>query len=240
MNVLAALRSALRALATNLLRSMLTMLGIIIGVAAVITMIAIGRGAQQRVEEQIKELGTNIMLVLPGALTQGGVRLGAQTGQALTEDDAKAIALEVPEVQAAAPSMRTGMQVVAGNANWATTIQGTTPTTSRCATGRSPSGRNFEPAEDSGAAKVALIGQTVARELFGDADPIDQVIRVKSVPLTVIGVLDAQGPELDGPGPGRHRRRADLDLPQPHPGLGRRPAEARRGRSASRCATARA
>ena len=126
MNLLAALRSALRALATNWLRSMLTMLGIIIGVAAVITMIAIGGGAQQRVEEQIKSLGTNIMLVLPGAMTTGGVRMGAQTGQTLTEEDARAIAAEVPEVQAAAPSLRTGVQVVAANANWSTAALGTT------------------------------------------------------------------------------------------------------------------
>ena len=112
MNLLAALLSALRALGTNWLRSMLTMLGIIIGVAAVITMIAIGGGARQRVEQQIKALGTNIMLVLPGAMTSGGVRLGAQTGQTLTEEDARAIAAEVPEVQAAAASLRSSTQVV--------------------------------------------------------------------------------------------------------------------------------
>src|SRR5204862_2536991 len=126
MNAIAALRSAGRALTANPLRSLLTMLGIIIGVGAVITMIAVGRGAQQRVAEQIRQLGTNVLLVLRGAVTSGGVRLGAQTGQALTEDDSKAIALEVAEVQAAAPSMRGGQQVVAQNANWATQVQGST------------------------------------------------------------------------------------------------------------------
>jgi putative ABC transport system permease protein len=193
MNLTAALRSAMRALSTNALRSLLTMLGIIIGVAAVITMIAIGTGAQQRVEEQIKALGSNIMMILPGTVTQGGVRLGAQTGQALTEDDAKAIALEVPEVQATAPSMRNGMQAVAGNVNWGTSVQGSSADYLVVRDWPLAEGRNFDTAEENGAAKVAILGQTVARELFGDADPIDQVIRVNRVPLTVIGVLDRKG-----------------------------------------------
>jgi putative ABC transport system permease protein len=193
MNMLAALRSALRALTTNLLRSILTMLGIIIGVAAVITMIAIGGGAQQRVEEQIKGLGSNVMLVLPGAHTAGGVRLGAQTGQALTEDDAQAIAKEVPEVQVAAPSLRTGAQVVAGNTNWATTVFGTTNDYFEARDWPVEGGRMFEASELSGSGKVAIIGLTVAQQLFGDADPIDQTIRVRRVPLTVVGLLQRKG-----------------------------------------------
>ena len=193
MNLLAALLSALRALGTNWLRSMLTMLGIIIGVAAVITMIAIGGGAQQRVEEQMKSLGTNIMLVLPGAQTTGGVRLGAQTGQTLTEEDAMAIAAEVPEVQAAAPSLRTGAQVVAANANWSTSVMGTTADYLEVRDWPLATGRNFEPAEQAGSGKVVLLGQTVARELFGDADPIDQMIRVRKLPLQVVGVLSLKG-----------------------------------------------
>jgi len=198
MNFTAAIRSALRALSTNALRSLLTMLGIIIGVAAVITMIAIGTGAQQRVEEQIKALGSNIMLILPGTVTQGGVRLGAQTGQALTEDDAKAIALEVPEVQATAPSMRNGMQAVVGNVNWATSVQGSSADFLVVRDWLIVEGRNFDVAEENGAAKVAILGQTVARELFGDADPIDKVVRVNRIPLTVIGVLDRKGQNATG------------------------------------------
>jgi putative ABC transport system permease protein len=193
MNILAALRSAWRALATNLMRSVLTMLGIIIGVAAVITTIAIGKGAQQRVAEQIKGLGSNIILVLPGAQTSGGVRLGAQTGQALTEEDAQAIAREVAEVQVAAPTQRTGVQVVAGNANWATSAFGMTPDFLEARDWPLASGRNFEPGEVSGSGKVAIIGQTVAFQLFGEADPIDQVIRVKKLPLTIVGVLERKG-----------------------------------------------
>lgn len=193
MNALAALRSALRALAANKLRSVLTMLGIIIGVAAVITMIAVGRGATERVQDQMKGLGSNIMLVLPGGLTAGGVRLGAQTGQALTEEDALAIAREIPEVQVAAPSLRTGAQVVVGNTNWSTSIFGTTNDYLEAREWQLASGRAFEGAELAGSAKVAIIGQTVAQQLFGDADPLDQVIRVKKVPMTVVGLLERKG-----------------------------------------------
>ncbi len=193
MSLATALLSALRALATNWLRSILTMLGIIIGVGAVITMIAIGGGAQARVEEQMKSLGTNIMLVLPGAVTSSGVRLGAQTGQTLTEEDARAIMVDVPEVQAAAPSLRTGAQVVAANANWSTSVFGTSPEYLEVRDWPLEAGRNFEEAEHAGSAKVALLGQTVAQQLFGDADPVDQMIRVRSVPLQVIGVLSRKG-----------------------------------------------
>ena len=198
MNLLATLRIALRALAANTLRSILTMLGIIIGVAAVITMIAVGSGATQRVQEQMKGLGSNIMLVIPGGITAGGVRLGAQTGQGLTEEDALAIAREVPEVQVAAPSSRTGAQVVAGNSNWSTSIAGTTNDYLEAREWPLADGRLFDAAELQGSAKVALIGQTVARELFGDSDPLEQVIRVKKIPVTVIGVLSKKGQNAMG------------------------------------------
>ena len=193
MNFFAALRSAFRALAANTLRSILTMLGIIIGVAAVITMIAVGRGATDRVQEQMKGLGSNIMLVMPGGVTQGGVRLGASTGQGLSEDDAVAIARDVPEVQVAAPSMRTGAQVIAGNTNWSTSIMGGTNDYLEAREWPLQSGRSFEAAEMQGSAKVAMIGQTVATQLFGESDPLDQVIRVKKVPVTIIGILGKKG-----------------------------------------------
>ena len=169
------------------------MLGIIIGVAAVITMIAVGQGATNRVQEQMKGLGSNIMLVLPGGVTAGGVRLGAQTGQSLTEEDALAIAKDVPEVQVAAPSMRTGAQVVAGNSNWSTSVLGTTNDYMEAREWPLSSGRGFEAAEIQGSAKVAIIGQTTAQQLFGEADPMDQVVRVKKIPVTIIGVLDKKG-----------------------------------------------
>ena len=198
MNLLTALRSAWRALAANTLRSILTMLGIIIGVAAVITMIAVGRGATERVQAQMKGLGSNIMLVLPGGVSQAGVRLGAQTRQRLTEEDALAIALEVPEVQVAAPTSRTTGQLVAGNINWGTNIFGVTNEYLEARDWGLASGRMFDAAELSGSAKVAWIGATAARELFGDEDPLEQVVRVRGVPMKVVGVLLPKGQNSNG------------------------------------------
>jgi putative ABC transport system permease protein len=188
-----ALRSALQALAANALRSMLTMLGIIIGVAAVITMVAVGNGATQRVQEQMKGLGSNIMLVLPGGVSQAGVRLGAQTRQRLTEEDAQAIALDIPQVQVAAPTSRTSGQLVYGNTNWGTSIFGVNNDYLEARDWPLASGRLFDAGELAGSAKVAWIGMTVARELFGDGDPVDQIIRVRNIPMTVVGVLAAKG-----------------------------------------------
>ncbi len=193
MNPSAALRSAWRALTANPMRSLLTMLGIIIGVAAVITMIAVGSGAQERVESQIKALGSNIMLVLPGSQNAAGVRLGAQSGQWLSEFDGAAIAAEVPEVQAVAPSSRTSSQVVFGNTNWNTFIFGTTPDYHEVRDWPVISGREFEAADMQGSGKVALLGLSVVQQLFGDTDPLGQTIRVRQVPLTVIGVLGRKG-----------------------------------------------
>ena len=198
MDLLATLRIALRALKVNKLRSMLTMLGIIIGVGAVITMIAVGGGAQARVEEQIKSLGSNLMIVIPGSTTSGGVRLGGSSAQTLTEDDAWAITREVHEVQTSAPSNRGGGQLIAGNNNWSTVIQGVTPEFLEVREWPIVSGRGFEPQEVSGAGKVALVGQTIVRELFGGADPVDQQMRIRKVPFTVIGVLDRKGQSMMG------------------------------------------
>ncbi|CAM8666516.1 SalY ABC-type antimicrobial peptide transport system, permease component [Comamonadaceae bacterium] len=193
MNFFAALRSAWRSLAANTLRSILTMLGIIIGVAAVITMIAVGRGATDRVQEQMKGLGSNIMLVLPGGVSQAGVRLGAQTRQRLTEEDATAIGLEIPEVQVAAPTSRTSGQLVFGNTNWSSTIFGVNNDYLEARDWPLATGRMFDAGELAGSAKVAWIGSTVARELFGDQDPVEQVVRVRNIPMTVIGVLAPKG-----------------------------------------------
>ena len=193
MNFWAALRAAIRALTANALRSMLTMLGIIIGVAAVITMVAVGRGATERVQEQMKGLGSNIILVVPGSLSSAGVRLGAQTRSRFTEDDAQAIAREVPEVLVAAPTSRTTAQVVAANANWNTTIFGTTNEYLEARDWPLAAGRLFEVAEQQGSAKVAWLGQTVARELFADEDPLGQTVRVRGVPMMVVGVLSPKG-----------------------------------------------
>jgi putative ABC transport system permease protein len=198
MNLWATLRIALNALRVNKLRSILTMLGIIIGVGAVITMIAVGAGAQARVEEQIKSLGSNLMIILPGSTTSSGVRLGAGANQNLTEDDAAAMVREIPEIQVAAPSNRRSDQVIAGNTNWSTNIYGVNPDYFEAREWPLLSGRMFEQAELSGSAKVALIGQTVATQLFGDSDPIDQSIRIRKVPFTIIGVLGRKGQSMLG------------------------------------------
>ena len=198
MSLLATLRVALNALRVNLLRSILTMLGVIIGVAAVITMLAVGAGAEARIQAQIKSLGSNLMIITAGARTASGVRMATGTTTSLTEDDAAAIARDIPEVDAAAPSNRGGAQVVVGNVNWATQIYGITPDYFVVRNWSLEAGRMFEPAELSGSGKVALVGQTVARELFGDADPMDQTIRIKNVPFTVIGILNRKGQSMMG------------------------------------------
>jgi putative ABC transport system permease protein len=191
------LRIALRALAVNKLRSALTMLGIVIGVGAVIVMIAVGAGAQARVEEQIRALGSNLLLVMPGSTTAGGVRMGFGSGSTLTEDDVLAINREIPEALAA-PALRGSAQAIWGNANWSTQVFGVTPEYLDVRQWPLVAGRSFEPGEMAGAAKVCLIGATVAKQLFGAADPLDQSIRIKRVPFTVIGVLDVKGQSLMG------------------------------------------
>ncbi len=189
---------ALQALKVNKLRSGLTMLGIIIGVAAVIVMIAVGSGAQVRVKEQIAGLGSNLMILWAGSVTTAGVRGGTGTAQTLVEDDAWAVMREIAEVQVAAPTQRGSGQIVWGNANWLASIVGTTPEYFEARDWGLISGRLFEAGEMSGAGKVAIIGQTVARELFGDIDPVDQIIRVRGVPFTVIGLLERKGQSMMG------------------------------------------
>ncbi|HET7160849.1 MAG TPA: ABC transporter permease, partial [Burkholderiales bacterium] len=179
MTWLAGIRIALRALRVNKLRSLLTMLGIIIGVGAVITMIAIGSGAQAQVEEQIKALGTNLIVVFPGSFTSGGVRMGAGSRPTLTDDDAYALQRELADVHAAAPALRGTGQVVFGGSNWSTTLHGVTPEHFEVRNWAIQSGRAFEAAEINGAAKVVLLGETVARNLFGESDPVGQVVRVR-------------------------------------------------------------
>jgi putative ABC transport system permease protein len=198
MNLVASIRIALRALRVNKLRSSLTMLGIIIGVAAVITMISVGAGAQARVEEQIKSLGSNLIILLPGSVTSGGVRMGAGSRASLTEDDAFAIQRELPDIQAAAPALRGTGQVVAGNNNWSTVFYGVTPEYFEARNWVIASGKGFEPTDMTGSGKVVLLGETVARSLFGDSDPIGQSIRVRKVPMRVIGVLERKGQSLMG------------------------------------------
>jgi putative ABC transport system permease protein len=192
MNVLQSMRVALRALQVNKLRSVLTMLGIIIGVGAVIAMVGVGAGAQARVAEQIQSLGSNLIIVMSGSVTSSGQRLGHGSQLTITEDDAVAIARE-PAVQVAAPSMRGTAQVVYGNLNWSTLVHGVTASYAEARDWPVIAGRPIDPEDVDGATKVALLGQTTAHNLFAGADPLGQVIRIKKVPFTVVGVLDRKG-----------------------------------------------
>ncbi|HBH01052.1 MAG: multidrug ABC transporter substrate-binding protein [Candidatus Rokubacteria bacterium RBG_16_73_20] len=193
MTGLQSVRIALRSLRVNKLRTALTMLGIIIGVGAVIAMVAVGAGAQARVAEQIQSLGSNLIIVLSGSTTSGGIRLGHGTQLTITEDDAAAIAREVAAVQVAAPSMRGTAQVVYGNLNWSTVIQGVTVDYAEARDWPVVTGRGVSPEDVDGAVKVAVLGQTTAQNLFGDAPPEGQIIRIKKVPFTVVGMLARKG-----------------------------------------------
>ena len=198
MKFLAAVRIALRALRVNRLRSGLTMLGIIIGVAAVIAMVAVGSGATARIQEQIEAIGSNLIMVVPGSITSNGIRLGSGAVVTLSEEDAKTIAAECPSVAVVAPTVRGAAQVMFGNSNWATSIQGTTPDYLAIRDQPVAEGNPFTMDDVNSAAKVVLLGETVARNLFGDADPVGQSIRIKNVPFTVDGVLAPKGQSPTG------------------------------------------
>ena len=196
--IIPAAKIAFNALRTNKMRSALTMLGIIIGVGAVIATVAVGSGATQRIQEQIQSIGSNVIIVLPGSITSSGIRLGSGNAVTLTEDDARAIARECPDVQAVAPTSRGGAQIVYGNNNWATSIQGTTPDYLEIRDIGIQSGAAFTQQDVDSAAKVALLGQTVVNNLFNGQDPIGQVIRIKGVPFTVAGTLVPKGQSPTG------------------------------------------
>jgi putative ABC transport system permease protein len=193
-----AVEIALTALRANRLRSALTMLGIVIGVAAVIAMVAVGSGATERIQQQIEAIGSNLILVTPGSITSNGVRLGSGATVTLSEDDARAIASECPAVAAVAPTVRGGAQVTYGNNNWATSIVGTTPDYLTIRDQTVVRGNPFSADDGSSGTKVALLGGTVSQNLFGSADPTGQTIRIKNVPFTVDGVLSAKGQSPTG------------------------------------------
>ncbi len=193
------IRIALRSLRANKMRSMLTMLGIIIGVASVVTMVAIGSGAQTQVAEQIRSLGANVLMVQPGAGQQGAARQESGSGQTLTEADAAALTRELKAVGAVAPSVRQVAQIVAGSRNWRTTVNGTTASYFVIREWGLSSGRYFADEEQASGAKVAILGQTVATELFGTSEAaVGQAVRILNAPFEVIGVLTEKGPSGGG------------------------------------------
>jgi putative ABC transport system permease protein len=192
------LRIALRALGRNKLRAFLTMLGIIIGVGAVIAMVAIGEGAKATIRAQIASLGTNVLIVLPGTATQGGVRTGSGGVNTLVDGDAKAMMQELSSVAFASPTLRRPDQIVAGNLNWSTLTQGVAPEFQQIRDWQVADGRFIHEGDIESAAKVAVIGQTVVSQLFGNDDVLDSVIRIRNIPFRVVGVLAPKGQTSQG------------------------------------------
>ncbi|MGZ4816151.1 MAG: ABC transporter permease [Terriglobales bacterium] len=193
MNFLSILRIALRALARNKMRSALTMLGIIIGVAAVIAMVGVGQGAQKQVQDQIAAMGSNMLFVGSGTVTRGGMHMGWGATKTLVIDDVGAILRECRAVKEAAPGSMTSAQIVYGNDNWYTQVNGTEPQYFDIRTWAFTSGESFEKSDVDTAANVAVIGDTVRRNLFGAVDPVGQTIRIKNLPFRVVGALERKG-----------------------------------------------
>ena len=188
------LRVALRALLRNKMRSFLTMLGIIIGVGAVIAMVAIGEGAKARVEESFASMGSNLLIVMPGSTNAGGARGGFGSMPTLTWDDLRAIRGEISTVRYAAAQLRTNAQLQSEDQNWSTTVTGTSPEYFLIRSWRAASGRSLLDSDIDASAKVVVLGQTVVDKLFGaSADPVGQTIRIKNIPFEVVGVLAKKG-----------------------------------------------
>jgi putative ABC transport system permease protein len=196
--LLSSMRIAFRALTMNKLRSALTMLGIVIGVASVIATVAIGSGATQRIQDQIASIGSNIIIIIPGSMSSSGVRLGTGNAVTLSEADAREIPVQCPDVELTAPYVRGSGQVISGNNNWATQIYGVTPDYLTIRQLSVSDGAEFTQQDVDSATKVAVLGKTPVDNLFGGADPIGQVIRIKNVPFTVVGVLTPKGQSSQG------------------------------------------
>src|SRR6202158_3555706 len=197
-HMIASIRIAFRALQVNRLRSALTMLGIVIGVAAVIATAAIGSGAKQRIQQQIASIGSNTIIILPGSLTSSGLRMGTGNAVTLSESDAHELPVQCPDLALAVPVVRGGGQIVYENSNWATIIFGVTPGFLQVRNLSVAEGSAFSQQDVDSANKVALLGKTVVTNLFGDINPVGQSIRIKNVPFTVVGVLEPKGQSPTG------------------------------------------
>jgi putative ABC transport system permease protein len=199
MSYLAILRVASRALLRNRMRSFLTTLGIIIGVAAVIAMVAIGEGAKAQVEQSFSAMGTSLLIVMSGSTTAGGARGGFGSMPTLTWDDLRAIQTEIPVVRLAAPSLRSVAQVVNEDQNWSTSITGTTPEYFEIRSWSMAQGSAFTQSDVDGGTKVAVLGQTVVDRVFGPhADPVGQVVRIRNIPFQVVAVMAKKGQSPNG------------------------------------------
>ena len=189
---------ALRALRRNKMRSLLTALGIIIGVASVIAMVAVGNGAQARIESQVSALGRNLLTVFAGSRRSGGVNSGLGSASTITLADAEAMAREVTDVVAISPEVSASAQVIANGRNWSTSIVGESPDYLKIRDWKLAAGSMFSAREVRGAAKVAVLGSKTAHELFGPLNPVGQTVRVKNIPFVVIGLLESKGAGMGG------------------------------------------
>jgi putative ABC transport system permease protein len=194
MNILETLMLAVRSLLRSKMRSFLTALGIIIGVGAVIAMVAIGDGARANVQKVFDSMGTNLLIVMPGSSNTGGARGGFGSQPTITWEDLEAIRTQVPSVRAAAPEMRTSAQVFSEDQNWTTSVTGTTPDFFGVRMWNLAQGRLLNEADVEAGAKVAVIGQTVVEKLYGAGfNPVGQVIRIKKTPFTIVGMTARKG-----------------------------------------------
>ncbi|MDP6393636.1 MAG: ABC transporter permease [Arenicellales bacterium] len=187
------LLSAAASLRSNKLRTALTTLGIIIGVAAVIAMVGVGKGAEQNIEKAIQGLGENVLFVRNGTSTAGGVRGGSSTKVSLSEEDAAAIQTQAPSILIAAPTVRATGQVIFGNNNWFTTVYGVGEAYLQAREWEIGNGRTFNARETRSAAKVAIVGETIVTQLFGGADPVGEIIRIERIPFRIIGTVRSKG-----------------------------------------------
>jgi putative ABC transport system permease protein len=198
MNTATLVKVAAQSIRKNTMRALLTMLGIVIGVGAVIVMVAVGQGAQSRIEEQIQNLGTNMIVVTPGSSAQGGVSQGAGTFNRLTIDDAELLKQQSTLLAAVSPVIFTRVQVIGGEGNWRTLINGVATDYQQIRDWPLESGEFFSDADVRSMRKVALLGSTVAKNLYPDADPVGQQIQIRNVPFTIVGVLTTKGQTASG------------------------------------------
>ncbi len=189
---------ALRTLRRNKLRSSLTALGIIIGVASVVSMVAVGNGAQARIESQVAALGQNLLMVFAGGRRSGGVNSGLGSASTITLADVNAIGREVPDVVAASPEVSTSAQAIANGRNWSTSIVGESIDYLKIRDWKLASGTMFAERDVRASAKVAVIGAKTANELFGPVDPVGQAVRIKNIPFFIIGMLESKGAGMGG------------------------------------------
>jgi putative ABC transport system permease protein len=198
MNLTAIIKVAIRALGRNKLRTALTMLGIIIGVGAVIVLVSIGQGAQTMVLDSMSSMGTNMMFIMPGTMTFGGASMGLGAANTLTDEDVFAMEREIPTIAAASPMARAQGQLVFGNQNWFVQISGSNEKFPQIRNWPIDQGEFFTDADVRSASRVIVLGKTVADKLFPGFDPVGQTIRVRNLPFRVVGVLAAKGQSMVG------------------------------------------